>query len=569
MKMNSKKLFIFFFLSFFLLPTLVFASGSATTGFSGNGSVYVGENITVTLYVRESGSNGGLAGFGGNINYDSSKLSLISKTSLAPFTIEMEGNKIAGFGQNTIKGQSNVISFTFKALTTGSTTISFSGGKQPDSTASPVQISGCSKTITINNPPSGNNNLSSLTVSAGSLSFNKTVTNYSVNVDEKVTNIQISATPEDSKASITGTGSKSLNYGNNTFSVVVRAENGSTKTYTITVNRKDTRSSNNKLSNLTVEGGNLNPKFSSSTENYQLEVSFSIQNLKVSATPEDSKASVTISGQNNLIAEETNTVTIKVTAENGSTKTYTIQVKRGKDPNKVLSKNNNLSSLTTDVGILSPTFNKEKTEYVIYLPFEIETIHLNATVEDTKYGVLKIEGPEKLSVGKNLYTFTVTAEDNSEKAYKVTVVRANSVEQLSSNALLKEIILENGNLEKNFDKNIFVYYYSGKENLSVKAVAEDKNSKITILNRDGIYTIFIEATNGDSNVYILLPKKIAWPWIILLLIIILIIISIIGYNVKKKREKKSDINQNNKKEKLKTKKEKTKNKKKLKEKKKN
>lgn len=550
MKMSYKKLSIFFLLSFFLLPTIVFATGSATTGFSGSSSVYVNENITVTLYVNESGSTGGLAGFGGNISYDSSKLSLISKTSLAPFTIEMEGNKIAGFGQNTIKGQSNVISFTFKALTTGTTTISFSGGKQPDSTASPVQISGCSKTITINNPPSGNNNLSSLSVSAGSISFNKTVTSYLISVAENVTSIQISATPEDSKARVSGTGSKSLNYGNNSFNIVVRAENGSTKTYTINVKRNDNRSGNNNLSKLTVEGGSLNPSFSPNTENYQLEVPFSIQNLKVSATAEDSKASVSISGQNNLVAEETNTVTIKVTAENGSTKTYTINVKRGKDPNKVLSQNNNLASLTTDVGILSPAFSKEKTDYVIYLPYEIETIHLSAIVEDTKYGVLKTAGPEKLSVGTNLYTFTVTAEDNSEKTYKVTVIRGNSVDQLSSNAFLKEINLENGKLGKNFDKNIFVYYYSGKKNISVKAVAEDENSKVTILNRDGIYTIFVEATNGDSNVYILLPKKTSCLWIIIILIVLAIISTII-YKIFRKKIKKQDSNPKNKEEKTK------------------
>ena len=36
-----------------------------------------------------------------------------------------------------------------------------------------ISISGCSKTINITNPPSTNNNLSSLTVSNGSLNFNK------------------------------------------------------------------------------------------------------------------------------------------------------------------------------------------------------------------------------------------------------------------------------------------------------------------------------------------------------------------------------------------------------------
>ena len=56
---KSIKLFVlsFFSFCFLLFPYIVKADGNASSGFSGNGSVYVGNTIDVTLYVNESGSN--------------------------------------------------------------------------------------------------------------------------------------------------------------------------------------------------------------------------------------------------------------------------------------------------------------------------------------------------------------------------------------------------------------------------------------------------------------------------------------------------------------------------------
>lgn len=504
-----------------ILPFGVNAA-SATTGFNGNNSVYVGNNIELTLFVRESGSNGGLAGFGGTISYDSSKLKLVGTTSLAPYNIDINGNKIAGFGQNAIKGYSNIMKFTFNAIATGTTSVSYSGGSQPDANASPVSISGCSKTISIVNPPSGNNNLSSLSVSNGNINFNKNTTSYSITVDSSVTSVNVSAQAEDSGASISGTGNIGLNYGNNTININVRAANGSVKTYSIHVNRKDNRSDNNNLSSITVNGGNLEPNFNSNTLEYNLSVPYSVSDLSINAVPSDSKSRVSITGQNGLIAEEVNDVKIHVTAENGSIKTYVIHVKRGKDPNKVLSTNNYLASLTVSVGLLSPEFDREKELYVVYLPYEVDSIEINATVEDTRYGILNVDGPSKLSVGNNEYQFSVTAENEEVRTYKVIVVRAASLysENNTDNTYLKELRLENGKLSKNFDKNVHLYEYTKKDNFNIIAIPEDENSNVSILEKDGIYVITVESSNSTKDMYILVPKD-------NLLVKILVIIGIV------------------------------------------
>ena len=86
------------------------------------------------------------------------------------------------------------------------------------------------------------NTLASLTVSAGELSpaFDGNNTNYEVNVDAKVTSITINAKATDAKASVSGTGEHALQVGANTLQVVCKAEDGSSKTYTITVNVDET-----------------------------------------------------------------------------------------------------------------------------------------------------------------------------------------------------------------------------------------------------------------------------------------------------------------------------------------
>jgi hypothetical protein len=85
---------------------------------------------------------------------------------------------------------------------------------------------------------SSNCSLASITLNEGTLSpaFDSSVTSYSVNLSSKTTSINVAATPSDTKAAITGTGDIAVQPGANTINVVVTAENGTTKTYTIAAN---------------------------------------------------------------------------------------------------------------------------------------------------------------------------------------------------------------------------------------------------------------------------------------------------------------------------------------------
>ncbi|RBL88352.1 MBG domain-containing protein [Chitinophaga flava] len=100
---------------------------------------------------------------------------------------------------------------------------------------------------------SANADLSALTLSTGTLSFNSATTNYQVTVDNSVTSITVTPTKAEPNATIavqinggsfstvvsgTATPDLPLNTGDNTINVKVTAQNGTTiKTYTITVTR--------------------------------------------------------------------------------------------------------------------------------------------------------------------------------------------------------------------------------------------------------------------------------------------------------------------------------------------
>lgn len=97
---------------------------------------------------------------------------------------------------------------------------------------------------------------------------------------------------------------------------------------TISSLSKDTTyqgSSNNYLSVLSVNGYEFSNGFDKTTNDYFITVDNSVSSLKVTATPEDSTATVTVYG-NASIETGKNKIIINVTAEDSSVRTYRIYV---------------------------------------------------------------------------------------------------------------------------------------------------------------------------------------------------------------------------------------------------
>ena len=220
----------------FVFASLVFmgsalANGGSISVSSSSSNVQVGSTFTVTIRV----SCNAPAGWKFGVSYDSSYISLQSGDTYPVF--EGDGST-----------SSKTYSYTFKALKSGSAGVRISGTDFVDwDSVSSFTPSTGSTTVNIKTKAdieasySKDNNLKSLSVDGFEISpaFSKDVTDYTVEVPETIEKITVNASVNDSRASVRGTGEVEVSEGNNKIEVVVTAQNGSTKTYTIEVTVKD------------------------------------------------------------------------------------------------------------------------------------------------------------------------------------------------------------------------------------------------------------------------------------------------------------------------------------------
>ena len=225
-----KKILFILGLSFlFFCPSVVDAASISVAGTTSTGTV--GGNITVGVTISEAS---GLGSWEYSLDYDSSKLQLLSGNTHVVGYVDREGQTSQSY------------TYTFRVKGTGSTTISVvntaiaSWNEVVTSPTDSTTINLISRGEVEKNY-SSDNNLASLEVEGYTLSpeFNKNTTNYKVEVDSDTTSVNVKATANDSKARVSGIGDIEVGEGANTINVVVEAENGSTKTYTIVVNVKE------------------------------------------------------------------------------------------------------------------------------------------------------------------------------------------------------------------------------------------------------------------------------------------------------------------------------------------
>lgn len=232
------------------------ASGKTTIAVSA-GSLNIGQTVTVTAKALSASGDSAYANM--VLTYDAGILEFVSC------------NATYGGGGGSISVASDSFSVTLKAIAAGKASISlsatdgviFSTAEELDSMA------GSSTSVTVKNEAAGSNgnagngsssgtgsnnntgsntaalsadnSLKALTISPGTLSpaFKGSTTKYTATVDNSVTSIAVSATPVNEKATIESvTGNTNLAVGANVVQIVVKAENGTTATYKITVTRQ-------------------------------------------------------------------------------------------------------------------------------------------------------------------------------------------------------------------------------------------------------------------------------------------------------------------------------------------
>lgn len=156
--------------------------------------------------------------------------------------------------------------------------------------------------------------------------FNPDTLEYTLYVDSYVGKVTLSGEVNDIYATVEGLGEYTLTNNVTEINIDVTAENGSVQTYTVKV-VKVYKSSNNNLSNIVIAGHEI--EFDKDTLEYTINVDANTNELDISALVEDPKAWAKIEGNENF-KEGENIVTIKVYAEDGTTKTYTVKVNKAK-----------------------------------------------------------------------------------------------------------------------------------------------------------------------------------------------------------------------------------------------
>ena len=231
---NLKKIFIICTVVFALLLCMtqsVFAAGISVT--AGQSSVKVGNTVAFTITVPPNTQAWTYqVAWSDNLTYvsgDTEPMGFEGNSTRNQLIFKANGE---GTGKVWIAGGSYSIDRQpYDA--SGSATVSIVSASQPSQ--------GYDHGDFDDDPPtpskSSNNALASLTVSAGELApaFDPAITDYTLSLPLRTNKITFTATPSDSKATVQGDGEVALRGGENKVAVVVTAEDGSAKTYNITV----------------------------------------------------------------------------------------------------------------------------------------------------------------------------------------------------------------------------------------------------------------------------------------------------------------------------------------------
>lgn len=202
-------------------------------------SVTVGNSVTLKINgtgiigrFNISSSNSNIASLSGNMVWieDNTQSITINTKNVGTAVITVTPDKEYGLS-DTMGTEPNLVPKTI--------TITVKEKPKPNnnttSGSSNKPSSGSSGSNTVAKPKSSNSYLSSLTIDGYELNnpFDKENLEYSVTLKEGTEKIKINAQLADSTAKVTGVGEVSVSEGINTFSIVVTAENGSKRIYTL------------------------------------------------------------------------------------------------------------------------------------------------------------------------------------------------------------------------------------------------------------------------------------------------------------------------------------------------
>lgn len=174
---------------------------------------------------------------------------------------------------------------------------------------------------------------------------------------------------------------------------------------------KEARANKN-LSSLEVVGYELSPYFNKNNLTYTVIIPEDVTSIEINAEPELEGAIVRTSGNTRLTRQE-NTVTVRVTAKDGTSRAYSITVLKAPEVNL------KLDSLQIEGLELNPVFDEDTFYYTSSLvDTELTSLNVNAVANDETANV-EVIGADNLVDGENLINIIVSND------YETTIYQVN------------------------------------------------------------------------------------------------------------------------------------------------
>lgn len=441
----SKKIKYIFLVSIVILLGLCTKSQARITATDPTVTSGKDETITITINSQEPVASGSISvSSNGGLEF----VKVTGGTA--------NGSKVA-FAQAENK-TSGLATYTFKVPNVTSTTtykVTFASKDMANENGETISASSATSTVTVkakeqtpSNPPTTTttNNGGGTTTQSKEPTFTKV--NETVYVTKKVNVRQSYSTSSKSLAtlevgtSLTRTGKGSNGWSRVTYNgkeAYVNASYLSTKKPEEKPEEKPAeeetpteKSSNVALKSLKVTPGELSPAFAKETTSYDMQVEQSVTEVTIEALAEDEKAKVEVTGNKDLQLGD-NTVTITVTAEDETTRTYTITVLRGESVEKP-----QLMLVSTGNGKFNPTFQSDVYSYELTLTENVSKLDLTITTLDdnTKYEVV---GNEKLQDGSVVKIIVYTGEKNADGSNQTEYVIKIKKEGMAPASIFEEI----------------------------------------------------------------------------------------------------------------------------------
>lgn len=316
--------------------------------------------------------------------------------------------------------------------------------------------------------------------------------------------VNIAATATDGTATISGTGTKNLEYGSGkTLVVKVTAQNGAVQNYTLKYVRKDNRDTDNTLSDLRVDGVTVSG-FRKDKLEYTLNETLA-SSIKIEATCSSSKCAK-IEGTGDIKLDYGNNAKkVVVTAENGSTQIYTIKISRKEDTNLSLTK------LVVDGKEI--TLSAGKYTYTLD-PTPNSSIKVEAVASSSD---AKIEGvgTVNLDEGNNTKNITITSKTgNTTQTYTLNILRKGALDKVTIDG--KNATMSADGKSFNYEvayntEKINLKALPTKENYTVRIILKSTGEEIleefNLADKETDFVIEVTNENGTTTSYDLTVNK--------------------------------------------------------------